>query len=223
MPPPRGVALFHLLNLFVSPALGKLYVTTPVDGTTWTAGQNQTLSWKDDGSEPTLAKFKDASVGIFVGSSTVQTLVQEIVASVDVATTESIVFTPDPSVGANGDYYFIRFQSLALKDANNSAFPAEAFSATFTMNGMTGSFNESERAEIGSIAAAATAPASTAQSAGAMAATAGFRIPTSSHEPDAMPTSTADAAANGAAHRVGGVSVGVASAFATLLLAAWVM
>ncbi|TFY50144.1 hypothetical protein EVJ58_g11168, partial [Rhodofomes roseus] len=163
------VARLLFVAAFGLPALGKLYVTAPVDGTTWTAGQNQTISWKDDGSDPALTKFGKASVGIY-------TRVQNIVSSVDVATTESIVFTPDPTVGANGDYYFIRFQSLSLKDANNSAFPAEAFSATFTMTGMTGSFNASEHPELGSMATAATSAAAGTQSAGAMAATTGFRV-----------------------------------------------
>ena len=47
-------------------------VTAPVEGTTWTAGQNQTISWKDDSSSPSLTQFGKASVGIYVGSETVQ-------------------------------------------------------------------------------------------------------------------------------------------------------
>ncbi|KZT64424.1 hypothetical protein DAEQUDRAFT_732656 [Daedalea quercina L-15889] len=220
------VVLLLALHLHILAALGKLYVTSPVDGTSWTAGQNQTVSWKDDGIQPSLTQFGKSSVGIYIGSSTVQTVVQQIVASVDVATTESIVFTPDPSVGASGDYYFIRFQSLDLKDANNSAYPAEAFSATFTITGMTGSFNATEQSDIGTMAAGASATNPATQSASESAATTPFRFAsaTTSHTLGVTPTSTADALANGVTSRLAGsVSGWGASALTAMLLAVWVV
>ncbi|PIL29174.1 hypothetical protein GSI_09223 [Ganoderma sinense ZZ0214-1] len=159
-----------LLAAAVSPALATVYVTAPVATTSWAAGQQQTVSWKDDGTAPSLANFGPSKVSVYVGSQTQQTMVQAIVASVDLSTTSSIVFTPDASTGQNGQYYFIRFESLSFKDPNNPAYPALAFSSKYTMTGMTGTFTADELAQISAAANSGSATATSAASAQTSAA-----------------------------------------------------
>ncbi|RPD61560.1 hypothetical protein L226DRAFT_534238 [Lentinus tigrinus ALCF2SS1-7] len=158
-----------LILAAVAPAFATIYTTSPVGTTAWTAGQQQTISWQDDGSSPSLADFGNAKVSVYVGNAQQQTMVQSISDSVNVASTSSIVFTPDASVGENGAYYFIRFESLALKDATNSAYPALAFSSKYTMSGMTGTFSADVKAQIAAASgttSAAAAPATTSAAAG---------------------------------------------------------
>jgi hypothetical protein len=40
--------------------------------------------------------------------------------------------TIDTSIGEDGDYYFVRFTSLGLKDSKNPQYPYQSFSAKFT-------------------------------------------------------------------------------------------
>ena len=97
-------------------------MTAPIASTSWQAGQPQTINWKDDGTSPSLQDFGTASVAIYVGNAIqqvspsllgkmrletdlfFQTMLQSVVDSVDVSTTASITFTPDPSIGPNGDF-----------------------------------------------------------------------------------------------------------------------
>jgi hypothetical protein len=132
----------------VAAASANVYVTSPVAGTVFTAGQNSTITWKDDGMSPPLQSFGPAKVSIYIGNAQQQTSLQLIVSSVDVSTTSSIIFIPDGTIGPSGSDYFIRFESLSLKDATNSQYPAEAFSAKFTLNGATGQFTPQEQSEI---------------------------------------------------------------------------
>ncbi|CCM05617.1 uncharacterized protein FIBRA_07846 [Fibroporia radiculosa] len=136
-----GVALaIALCAVLIPPTYAGVYVTYPVQDTVWQAGQNQTISWKDDGVPPSLQDFGNSKVSIYSGNEQQQTSMQEIVSSVNVYTTASILFTPNPAAGPSGSY-FIRFESLKLRDANNSAYPAEAFSSPFTITGMNGSLS----------------------------------------------------------------------------------
>jgi len=204
--------------------LANIYVTSPVKGTSWAAGQNQTISWIDSGVSPSLAQFGNAKVSVYVGNQIDQTSVQEIVPSVDVSTTSSIVFTPNPGAGENGEYYFVRFESLALKDANNSAYPAEAFSATFSLSGMTGTFNASVQSEInGASTAPISAPSSAPSAATSHIATtpvAKSAAATSANPSASASQSIAAGAANGAMgmHGASGMMVaGVLAAVGAML------
>ncbi|KAL4253404.1 hypothetical protein ABKN59_003859 [Abortiporus biennis] len=156
------------LAAIASSAQAALFTTAPVGSTSWAAGQPQTITWQDDGSAPTLQQFGAAKVTIGVGNTISQTQLQLITASVDVSTTAAITFTPDPSVGPNGNFYFVRFESINLKDATTPQYPALAFSAKFALTGMTGTFNSTVQAQAdGSSSAAATTSASAANNAAA--------------------------------------------------------
>jgi len=158
----------------ISVAFATVFTTSPVASSTFTGGQEATISWQDDGSAPSLKDFGPARVSIYVGNAQQQTSLQTIVPSVDVSTTSSIKFTPDASIGPNSAQYFIRFESLSLKDAAAPQFPALAFSAKFTMAGMTGVFTADAQAQIdgqttaplgGQSATVAVRPAASATSA----------------------------------------------------------
>ncbi|KAH7928819.1 hypothetical protein BV22DRAFT_1003967 [Leucogyrophana mollusca] len=128
--------------------LADVYITSPVSGTTFTAGQPATISWEDNGQSPSLAQFGPAEVSIYVGNAIQQTSLQTISSNVNVSSNASIVFTPDGTIGPNSNEYFIRVQSLSLMDAAQPQYPALAFSAKFTMANMTGTFSSAAQAEI---------------------------------------------------------------------------
>jgi len=135
----------------------------------------------------------------------VQTELQAI-GNIDPSQVSQISFTPDPSVGENYDGYFIRFTSVSLKDPNMTSINAnvEAFSAKFTLTGMTGKFNATIQAEISGSAnpsgAASTAAATTGsktQPSGTSAAAASTVKPNSAASSAAGSTKN-----NGAGHMV---------------------
>lgn len=129
-------------------AFGKIYTTAPVASTTWTGGQEAVVSWQDDNTTPSLADYGACTISIYVGNAQQQTQLQLIQDSVNVATTSTVKFTPKADLGASGNYYFIRFQSLALKDPAQPQYPALAFSSKFSIEGLSGSFNASVQAQI---------------------------------------------------------------------------
>ncbi|KAF9224943.1 hypothetical protein BS17DRAFT_779332 [Gyrodon lividus] len=145
-------------------ALANVYITSPVASTTFTAGQQATVSWQDNGQSPSLVQFGNATFAIYVGNAIQQTPLQNI-ATVNVSTTSSIVFTPDGTIGPDSDEYFIRITSLTLMDPTQPQYPAEAFSAKFTLTGMTGSFNASIQAQIDGQSTAPIGPTSSVPSA----------------------------------------------------------
>jgi hypothetical protein len=182
-------------------AMATVYTTSPVGSTTWTAGQQVQISWQDDGSAPSLEQFGDAKVSIYVGNAQQQTLLQSISESVNVATTNSIQFTPDASIGPNGAQYFIRFESLAFKDLNQPQFPALAFSSKFTLSGMSGQFNSSVQAQIDGqstapIAGQTSAPA--ASSTGSVSASVTSKASASSSASSSGSAAKASATENAA-------------------------
>jgi len=185
----------------VAPALANIFITAPVASTSFTGGQQATITWQDDGLTPSLTSFGPALVGIYVGNANQQTLLQTISASVDVSTTASIVFTPDGTIGPDGSDYFIRFQSLSLKDATNAQYPAEAFSAKFTLTNMTGTFNSTVQAEING---QSTAPIGATASSSATGATSAKTSATTSHATSATSSAKATSTSStGAAGKVG--------------------
>ncbi|KAG0706583.1 hypothetical protein DFH29DRAFT_133204 [Suillus ampliporus] len=214
-------------------ALANVFITNPVATTTFTAGQQATITWQDDGLTPSLTSFGAALVGIYTGNANQQTLLQTLSSSVDVSTTSSVVFTPDGTIGPDGNEYFVRFTSIALKDATNSQFPAEAFSAKFTMAGMTGTFNSTIQAEINGqstapIGATATSSgaASTASGAASTASGTSATLKTtttgSSTSTSSSKAASASATQTGAAGKVGvtGLTclVGAAASFLGAIL-----
>ncbi|KAK7683824.1 hypothetical protein QCA50_013200 [Cerrena zonata] len=187
------------LAALASSAQAAIFVTAPVASTSWAAGQQQTISWQDDGTTPNLASFGPAKVTLGVGNAITQTQVQTVVDSVDVSTTSSIVFTPDATVGANGAVYFIRFESLALKDATSPQFPALGFSAKFTLSGMSGTFNSTVQSQIDGSSTAPLGATSSGASSATSSASATSKASTGSTSATSTRASTS-ASATGAAN-----------------------
>ncbi|KAJ3563522.1 hypothetical protein NP233_g8893 [Leucocoprinus birnbaumii] len=196
---------FAALALAASPALATVFITNPVASTTFNGGQPATISWQDDGQTPTLQQFGNAMVSIYVGNALQQTSLQTIVPSVNVATTSSIQFTPDPSIGPNSNEYFIRVQSLGFMDPKNPQFPALSFSAKFTMNNMSGTFNSTVQAQI---AGQSTAPlaggSATPQSAPSATANAAMTTARSSTSTSATSRAASPTSSSAALHSKAG-------------------
>ncbi|KAG2121257.1 hypothetical protein DEU56DRAFT_834567 [Suillus clintonianus] len=185
--------------------LANVFITSPVATTTFTGGQQATITWQDDGLTPNLTTFGAALVGIYTGNANQQTLLQTVSASVDVSTTTSIVFTPDATIGPNSNEYFVRFTSLNLKDATNSQFPAEAFSAKFTMTSMTGTFNSTVQAEINGQSTAPIGATATSSASGTMktVATTSGSVSVSASGTKTSTSASSTATKTGAAGKVG--------------------
>lgn len=183
-----------------SASLAKIFTTAPVASTTYSGGKEAQIRWQDDGSAPSLKDFGPAKVSIYVGNQLQQTSLQLINGSVDVSTESQLTFTVDPSIGPNSGEYFIRFESLGLKDPDAPQFPALAFSAKFTLDSMTGNFSDAVKAQIAgqSTAPLGGAAASSTPAPGASSSTK----PTSASSSAATTKSTTSASpspSNGAA------------------------
>jgi len=189
---------FVLLALSAG-AFANVFITSPVASSTFTGNQHATISWQDDGAQPSLKSFGPAKVSIYAGNAQQQTLLQTIVPSVDVSTTSSVQFTVDPSIGPNSNEYFVRIESISLKDAKAPQYPALAFSAKFTMNGMTGVFSQ---AVLSQIAGQSTAPLAGATSAPAQTSSATATITTKSTLSSTSTKSTTSATSSSGALNV---------------------
>lgn len=131
-----------------SQASAEIFITEPVASTQCAAGTPCNVRWNDDGAAPVLATIGRCRISLYTGGAQQQTFLQEISADLDVSTNSFVTYTPNASVGENGNMYFIRFESLALKQTANPAFPYQSFSAKFTLNGMTGKFSPEVGAQI---------------------------------------------------------------------------
>ncbi|KAF9260646.1 hypothetical protein L218DRAFT_962231 [Marasmius fiardii PR-910] len=137
-----------ILASLASFAFATVFITSPIDGTVFTGGQKATIRWQDSPDKPSLADWGNSKVSIYTGNAIQQSSLQQIAASVDVSKVNTVEFTVDPSIGPNGKFYFIRVESLALKDSKSPQYPALAFSAKFELNGMSGKFSAAVQAQV---------------------------------------------------------------------------
>jgi len=161
----KALLIFSLISV----AFATVEITTPTASTVYSGGQvDAKVEWQDDNNKPLLADFGPAIVSIYVGNTIQQTRLETLGGSVDVSKNSSIIFTVNPSIGPNGNFYFIRFESLGLKDTEGR--PVEAFSHQFNLTNMSGTFSSSILSEI---AGTSTAPIGGTSSAASSAATSG--------------------------------------------------
>ncbi|KAH9474775.1 hypothetical protein JR316_0013240 [Psilocybe cubensis] len=146
---------FVVALTLASTAFATVFITEPFGVTTYAAGKEATIRWKDDGNAPSLAEFGPAKISIYVGNSRQQTSLQLLADDIDVSKNSSLAFTPNATIGPNSSEYFIRVESLSLKDPSQPTIPALAFSARFTLTGMTGTFSAAVQSQI---AGQSTAP-----------------------------------------------------------------
>ncbi|KIY66774.1 hypothetical protein CYLTODRAFT_455062 [Cylindrobasidium torrendii FP15055 ss-10] len=155
-----------LLAGLASSAYANLYLTSPVASTSWASGDKATITWEETGTDYSIKDFGKAEVSIAVGSASSQTKLYVIGDNVDMATTSSIEFTVDGSIGASSDAYFIRIDSKDLKSKTNTQYPEQAFSAKFKLTNMNGSFNATVQKQIdGASDSSSVATSKTASSA----------------------------------------------------------
>ncbi|KAE8224731.1 hypothetical protein CF319_g2433 [Tilletia indica] len=153
-----------LIALTAQPALANIEVHSPVAATKAKGGEKLDVEWVDDGKTPTLKNYGDVNIFLCTGSSTVQYKLQELKAGVK-NTRTSGSWEIDPKAGPNSDKYFLRFEGTNLGAAG---VPPMAFSARFTLSGMTGTWNSTitnsnkGAADAGSPAIGAGAGAATA-------------------------------------------------------------
>jgi hypothetical protein len=192
-------------------ALAVIFVTNPVATTTCIAGQPCTVAWQDDGKTPNLASIGPTQIFLSVGSAQQQTNLMEIGApGVDVSKVNTVTFTPAATLGSNGNFYFIRFQSVSLPDPANPAFKFLGFSAKFTLSGMTGTFNATVQSQISALPASTVAPTSSTPPKPATAPT----TPTVSHPASSSGSAASSPTVAGARATNGATKIGTAGAVA---------
>ncbi|KAG8711619.1 hypothetical protein FRC08_015677 [Ceratobasidium sp. 394] len=203
------------------------YFTKPITGDKCTAGQPCEIKWQDDGKAPSLAEFGDCYVGLWTGGQQQQTQMQYI-SPTNCGSTSSVVFTPDPTVGQNSDQYFIKMVSVNCADPNMPQYKATAYSPKFSLDGMTGSFNQTVMQQIAGAAdpsasapaPASSAPASSAPASSAAATSAAASTPRAS---SASASRTGTAASSTPSNGAGSIAVagmGVMGATVAAVLAA---
>ncbi|KAH9064534.1 hypothetical protein EDB87DRAFT_1556365 [Lactarius vividus] len=202
-------------------ALATVFITSPTASSSLPAGQQATITWKDDGNAPSLQSFGPSFIGLYAGNQQQQTLLQSIASDVDVSAVGTVTWTPDATVGPNFNNYFIRFTSNNLPDPTQSQFKAEAFSAKFTLTGMTGTFNASVQAQISGTTTPVGSSTLSSGSSTTSSSTTTSKPSGSSSKSSSSPSSTSTKAASNGAGRIVVPSVvgasGVALAFAFFL------
>jgi len=140
--------LFHFsLTLLACAASARATIapTSPIATTVCIGNNICTISWVDDGATPSVASFGPTSLGLYVGSTTQQTLVQSLGTVSRPDRTTSINVNINANSGPDGSFYFIRFQS---NSATLNGAPLQAFSSSFTLAGMTGQLSAAASAQI---------------------------------------------------------------------------
>ncbi|KIM54528.1 hypothetical protein SCLCIDRAFT_31046 [Scleroderma citrinum Foug A] len=92
-----------LASALFAPVQASIYVTEPVQGSVCHGGQACPVEWVDNGESPLLSAIGTCDVGLYTGG---YVLAQDL-GSVDVSSTSSFSFTPNPAAGPNGPYYLV--------------------------------------------------------------------------------------------------------------------
>jgi len=208
-------AAFVFSAVLVPQAMGALVMTEPVASTTCSGGSACSIVFKDDGTAPTLAQIGLCQVGLFAGSTTQQTLLQQINPSFDVSTATTLSFNVDATVGPDATgVYFIRFTSATAKEPGSPLLPYQSFSAKFSLTGMTGTFNATVSAEVAGASVAGSAAATTTGSGSGLTVTTAHSSTTTSHSS----STTSSTHSNGAPRSLSAVGVAGFGALMSLIL-----
>ncbi|KAJ1301112.1 hypothetical protein OPQ81_003527 [Rhizoctonia solani] len=216
----RASTVVALVAALAPAAFAAPYFTAPVAGTVCKAGEPCVITWQDDGKAPTLAQFGDCTVGVYAGSSQQQSLMQNL-AVTNAQTAGSVQFVPDPAMGEDSTSYFIKMISINTADPSNAQYKATAYSAMFSLTGMTGKFNSTVQAQIAGTAGSSTAVLSSTAAPSSTGAThsATATATTTARNSTGSPTSANNNAANNSGAgsiAVTGMGVFGAAAFAAL-------
>ncbi|KAN0062275.1 hypothetical protein ACQY0O_005456 [Thecaphora frezii] len=180
--------LVTMVALAAGSAMATVVVTLPVASTTGSGGERLEVQWKDDGTAPKAADWGSLNIFLCTGSHDVQYRLQELGTAVSTDKTDG-KYKIDPTVGPNGGYYFIRFEGTQ-PGADGKA--PMAFSARFTLDNMSGNFNQTVMDQVnGAGGTASPGGGASATKTGASTATASGLTASKSA------TSTTTAAATG--------------------------
>ncbi|ORY88130.1 hypothetical protein BCR35DRAFT_289370 [Leucosporidium creatinivorum] len=140
------LSVLSTLALLVSSTTASIYTIKPTAKDSFKGGKSFTVTWTADSGDsatttPLASKFGQTSVGIYTGSSSQQTLCQDL-GIVDPSKVQELKITVDAKAGPDSSLYFIRYESLNNTDSTGT--PLLAFSSRFTLTGMKGSFTSSE-------------------------------------------------------------------------------
>lgn len=211
----RATSVVALVAALAPAALAGPYFTAPVAGTVCQAGQPCTITWQDDSKAPSLAEFGDCSVAIYTGNAQQQSMIQNL-AITNAQTASTVQFVPDATAGEDSTVYFVKMVSLNTPDPSNAMYKATAYSAMFTLKGMTGKFNETVQAQIAGTAASSGAAGSAAPSTTVITSTVAKAAPTGSAQNSTNGTANNATNSNGA----GSVTVAGMGLFGATVLAA---
>lgn len=105
--------LASALLLLASTASAAVFGARPANSTVGVAGEPFTLKWMDDGETPTLKDMGKTEIELCVGSRDSHVVVQKVASIDDMEATKNATFTPDPSIGEDGQYYFFKYTATA--------------------------------------------------------------------------------------------------------------
>lgn len=124
---------------------------SPCRSTNGSGGKNLDVEWKDDGSSPKASDWGNINIYLATGSHDVQYKLQTL--DTNVAYNKGTgSYKIDADSGPSGGFYFLRFEGTA-----GNGTPPMAFSARFSLNGMSGTFNSTVQAQLSSSGGTASA------------------------------------------------------------------
>ncbi|KIY67279.1 hypothetical protein CYLTODRAFT_444134 [Cylindrobasidium torrendii FP15055 ss-10] len=141
-------------------------ITFPVETSTMSGGWAYNVTWLDNGKTSyTYEEFGPATFSIAVGDAETQVILQTIGTDIDL-NSQMFEFKVDAAIGPNSDAYFIRVDSTSYIDPA-TGYNAQAFSAKYNFDQMTGEFDASTAAiaasnNEGSSSSASVKPTSSA-------------------------------------------------------------
>lgn len=112
--------LASALLLLAGTASAAVFGARPANSTVGVAGEPFVLKWGDDGEKPTLKEMGRTEIELCVGSRANHVVVQKVASVDDMEATVNATFTPDASLGEDGQYYFFKYTATA--QVNGTAF-----------------------------------------------------------------------------------------------------
>ncbi|CAJ0836631.1 11215_t:CDS:2, partial [Entrophospora sp. SA101] len=89
-------------SLLLTTVKAGVFTTSPFSKTIWTAGATETITWKDDGKNPSIKTLNKLQIDLFNGNDTsIQTFVRNVANDVD-ANTRKFTYAVPSDVGPEG-------------------------------------------------------------------------------------------------------------------------
>ncbi|MBW0524377.1 hypothetical protein O181_064092 [Austropuccinia psidii MF-1] len=127
---------FFFLFLYAKHCIAVLFITSPVLNTVCVGGKPCPVSWTDNQADnaPSINTYGPTTIGLFTGTQTQQSEIYRL-AIVDPGKLDKTMVNIPANVAPDGNEYFIRLDPIKPPGGNVSLY--QAFSARFTLSGMT--------------------------------------------------------------------------------------